>query len=76
MNRIRAFLLSILILFAVDPARGQVSGAPRFGVLGAPEEPRFTEVVGGLKRGLRELGYTEKTIEIIEGRVPRGDHAS
>ena len=75
MNRIKAFLLSISLLFTVGPAQGQVSGA-RFGVLGAPEEPRFTEVVGGLKRGLRELGYTEKTIEIIEGRVARGDHAS
>jgi putative tryptophan/tyrosine transport system substrate-binding protein len=60
---------------AISPVLAQVSGS-RIGVLGAPEEPRFSEIVGGLKRGLREIGYSDTTIEIFEGRVPRGDNAS
>jgi hypothetical protein len=43
----------------------------RIGVLGAPEEPRFSEVVNGLKQGLRDLGYSENSFEILEGRVTR-----
>ena len=76
MNRIGALLSTLfLILFSFDLAQGQPSPA-RIGVLGAPEEPRYSEVVGGLKRGLRDLGYAEKAIEILEGRVGRGDRAS
>ena len=68
-----AFFLSA-ILSSVDLADARVKPS-RIGVLGASEEPRFSEIVAGLKRGLRELGYTDKTIEIVEGRVPRGDNA-
>ena len=42
-------------------------------VLGAPEEPRFSEIVGGLKKGLGELGYTPQTVQIIETKVARAD---
>jgi len=75
MNRIGALLSILLSLFSFDLAHGQPSPA-RIGVLGAPEEPRYSEVVGGLKQGLRDLGYSEKAIEILEGRVGRGDRAS
>ena len=75
MTRTTTYLFSLLLAFAVSPVDAQVS-LSRIGILGAPEEPRFSELVAGLNRGLRELGYTEKTIEIIEGRVPRGDTAS
>jgi putative tryptophan/tyrosine transport system substrate-binding protein len=67
--------LLVLILLSLSPALGQVSVA-RIGVLGAPEEPRFSELVAGLKHGLRELGYSEQTIEIVEGRVLRDDRVS
>ena len=75
MTRTTTYLVSLLLAFAVSPVGAQVS-LFRIGILGAPEEPRFTEIVAGLTRGLRELGYTDKTIEIVEGRVPRGDNAS
>ena len=75
MIRNATYLISLLLAFAVGPVDAQVS-LSRIGVLGAPEEPRFSEIVTGLNRGLRTLGYTDKTIEIIEGRVPRGDNAS
>jgi hypothetical protein len=47
------------------------SEAARIGILG-PAELRFSEVVSGLKQGLREQGYAEQAIEILEGRVVRG----
>jgi putative ABC transport system substrate-binding protein len=68
-------LSTFLFLLFVSPALGQVSDA-RIGVLGAPEEPRFSELVGGLKRGLRELGYSEQAIEIVEERLPRDGRAN
>ena len=70
-QRIISLLSTFLFLLFVSPALGQVSDA-RIGVLGAPEEPRFSELVGGLKRGLRELGYSEQAIEIVEERLPKG----
>jgi putative ABC transport system substrate-binding protein len=48
----------------------------RLGILGPAEEPRFSEVVGGLRQGLHDLGYAAQAIEILEGRVARGDEAS
>jgi putative tryptophan/tyrosine transport system substrate-binding protein len=59
------------LLFAVGfPAEAQALA--RIGVLGAPEEPRFSDIVSGLKQGFRDLGYSEKGYEILEGRVERG----
>jgi putative tryptophan/tyrosine transport system substrate-binding protein len=63
-----------LLLALSFPAQAQVRPA-RIGVLGAPEEPRFSEVVNGLKQGLRDIGYSEKAFEILEGRVERGNES-
>ena len=75
MRRIISVLSTCVLLLSVSLALGQVSDA-RIGVLGAPEEPRFSELVAGLKHGLRELGYSEQAIEIVEGRVSRDDRAN
>jgi putative tryptophan/tyrosine transport system substrate-binding protein len=75
MTRVGLLLLACLILLWVSLVPGQARGA-RIGVLGAPEEPRFSEIVAGLKQGLRELGVAEQSIDIVEGRVPRGDLTS
>jgi putative tryptophan/tyrosine transport system substrate-binding protein len=75
MGRIKSVLATFLVVLSVSSALGQVSDA-RIGVLGAPEEPRFSELVAGLKHGLRELGYSEQAIEIVEGRVSRDDRAN
>lgn len=48
--------------------------ATRVGILGA-EEPRFSEVAAGLKQGLRDHGYSDRTVEILEAQVARGDKA-
>jgi putative ABC transport system substrate-binding protein len=43
--------------------------------LGTAEEPRFSEILSGLKQGLREQGYREDAIQVVEGRTRRGDEA-
>jgi putative ABC transport system substrate-binding protein len=54
-------------------AQGQVQ---RIVVLGPDEEPRFTEIVGGLKQGLRDRALASPMLEIIDVRVVRGDEAA
>ncbi len=49
------------------------SPAARIGLLGPADEPRFSEIAAGLKQGLREQGYGEDTIHVVEGRSRRGD---
>jgi putative ABC transport system substrate-binding protein len=65
-------VLGILVApLAVD---AQSSGkSSRIGILGPAEEPRFSDVAAGLKRGLRDHGYAEADTEILERRVGRGD---
>jgi putative tryptophan/tyrosine transport system substrate-binding protein len=49
--------------------------AVRVAVLGPDEEPRFSEVVSGLTRGLQDNGYSVG-LEVIEQRVRRQDRSS
>jgi putative ABC transport system substrate-binding protein len=67
-------LLLIGLLGSGTSAEAQVR-LVRIGILGPGEEPRFSELAGGLKQGLRDRGYTDQTTEILEGRVARGDQA-
>ncbi|MBI4525352.1 MAG: ABC transporter substrate-binding protein [Deltaproteobacteria bacterium] len=66
-----AIILGVIFFALECPADAQTRPA-RIGVLGAPEEPRFSGIVSGLKQGLRDLGYAEQALEILEGRVERG----
>jgi putative tryptophan/tyrosine transport system substrate-binding protein len=75
MMRVGLLLSTCIILLWISLVPGQARGV-RIGVLGAPEEPRFSEIVVGLKQGLRELSVAEQSIDIVEGRVQRGDPAS
>jgi putative tryptophan/tyrosine transport system substrate-binding protein len=69
-----AFLLALAIVLAPHAAESQ-SPAARVGLLGPADEPRFSEILSGLKQGLREQGYREDTIHVAEGRTRRGDEA-
>jgi putative ABC transport system substrate-binding protein len=66
------FVLAILVTPRVAESQ---SPAPRIGLLGPADGPRFSEIALGLKRGLREQGYREDTIHIVEGRTRRADEA-
>lgn len=79
-NRKKHKLVSVALcamLFAVSfPAEAQQTKEPKIGVLGAPEEPRFSEVVAGLKRGLSDLGYAPQGFQILEVKVARDAESS
>jgi putative ABC transport system substrate-binding protein len=64
------FALGVLMVPLAADAQGP---HPRIGILGPAEEPRFSEVADGSQQGLREQGYREQAVEILEGRVTRGD---
>jgi len=72
---IAVFAMALGVLGASLPAQAQGECA-RIGILGPPEEPRFSEIRDGLKEGLLGLGYAEREIEILEARVPRRDEAA
>jgi putative ABC transport system substrate-binding protein len=73
-KKILRYILAAVILTAVEPASAQpTKNAPIIGVVGAPEEPRFSEIVAGLKKGLVELGYSPKAAQILEVKVARAD---
>lgn len=72
----RRFLLTSLSGVLVWPLAAEAqSPTARIGLLGPDEEPRFSEIASGLKEGLREQGYREDTIHVVEGRTQRGDEA-
>lgn len=62
---------ALILLCAVLLAPGAVL-AQRIAVLGPDEQPRFSDIVSGLRHGLRDQGYGEGAIEIVEARVERG----
>lgn len=69
MSLLQAGLLALAL--AALPAWAQTG--MRVGLLGPDEQPRFSEIAVGFKQGLREQGYAEGRIELIEIRVPRDD---
>ncbi len=69
--RIATLALGALAVSLSAEAQGRPA---RIGILG-PAEPRFDEVAAGLKQGLRDHGHSEGSVEILEGRVARGDRA-
>ena len=65
-------LAALIVPLRVESGQSQ---AARIGILGPAEEPRFSELLGGLRQGLRDRGYSDLAAEILEGRVTRGDQA-
>lgn len=68
-----ALMTGLVFGMVIVEAQGQSS---RIGLLGPPEEPRFSEVRHGLEQGLRDQGYTAQAIELLEARVTREDRES
>ena len=65
-----------LATFALVLASASVDAqVARVGVLG-PDEPRLAELSAGLRAGLRELGYSDAKLQLLEARVPRGNEAA
>jgi putative ABC transport system substrate-binding protein len=68
-----AILLGAMLFALCLPASAQQPKERQIVVIGAPEEPRFSEVVAGLKRGLGELGYAKSPIMVKEIRIGRSE---
>jgi putative ABC transport system substrate-binding protein len=62
--------MAILAVSSLADSEGRPA---RVGILGPREEPRFSELSGALRQGLRDHGYSEQAIEILEAQVERGD---
>src|SRR5687768_5181238 len=69
----RSALVGLFLALLALPAGAQ---SARVGLLGPDEQPRFSEIAGGLRQGLREQGYGEGKVEIVEIRTARGEDAS
>ena len=66
------FALSAMLYTLCFSAQAQPGNELRLAVIGAPEEPRFSEVVAGLKKGLSELGYAPPLLVVHETKIARG----
>jgi putative tryptophan/tyrosine transport system substrate-binding protein len=75
----RAFIALVGGIFAMPGAASAQERAQdnvkSIAIMGPSEEPRFSQVVGGLRRGLRDQGYADGALDIIERKVRRGDSA-
>jgi putative tryptophan/tyrosine transport system substrate-binding protein len=73
--RRREFLAGLVLTIMVPGAQSRQTGnVYRVAILGPAEEPRFSQMASGLRRGLGEHGH-ESGLEIIEEKVARGDRA-
>jgi putative ABC transport system substrate-binding protein len=72
--RVVLVLLALATLLA-PLAAGSQDATARIGLVAPDEEPRFSEIAAGLKQGLREHGYRDDTIQLVESRTQRGDDA-
>src|SRR5687768_9769158 len=74
----RRDFLALPIAVAAEATRSIAAAqplTPRIAILGPAEEPRFSDVARGLRRGLVDQGYVEAKLEVLERRVARGDPA-
>jgi putative tryptophan/tyrosine transport system substrate-binding protein len=62
-----AFILASLHFAEAQEAKHHVT------VIGAPEEPRFSHIVSGLKKGLDELGYAPSSLVIHQTKIARAE---
>jgi ABC-type uncharacterized transport system substrate-binding protein len=68
-------LLAIFFPPEKSPADAQ-NKQVRIAVIGAPEEPRFSDMVLGLKKGLGELGYAPPSLVVYETKIARAEETN
>jgi putative tryptophan/tyrosine transport system substrate-binding protein len=74
LRNLKSAILLGPMLFALSmPVAAQQAKERRIAVIGAPEEPRFSEVVAGLKNGLGELGYAKPSLVVQEVKIARSE---
>ena len=70
-SRFFSFTLCVVLYVPCAPLLAHAGNELRIAVIGAPEEPRFSEVVAGLRRGLSEIGYAGPSVVLHETRIAR-----
>jgi putative ABC transport system substrate-binding protein len=70
---VSSILIAVTLLSIVVIADAQQAKERRIAVIGAPEEPRFSEMVAGLKNGLGELGYAKPSLVVQEVKIARSE---
>jgi putative ABC transport system substrate-binding protein len=75
-KRIVCVALYAMLFALYSSAEAQKAKERRIAVVGAPEEPRFSEVVAGLKNGLGELGYAKPSLVVQEVKIARSEEQS
>lgn len=70
-----AWILAAALALGLAPDGNVQAASRRVGLLG-PAEPRFAAISVGLRHGLRDHGYANGSVEVLEARVPRGDRAA
>ena len=65
--------LATFVVAATSVSAAQRAAELRIAVVGAPEEPRFSEIVAGLKKGLGEVGYLPPSLTVEEIRIARAE---
>jgi putative ABC transport system substrate-binding protein len=72
-HHIKTVLLLIgFVLAEIHPAKAQ-QVKHLVAVIGAPEEPRFSDMVSGLRKGLAELGYAPPSMVIHQTKIARAE---
>jgi putative tryptophan/tyrosine transport system substrate-binding protein len=67
-----ALLLIVFVLALIYPAAAQ-EAKYHVAVVGAPEEPRFSDIVSSLKKRLGELGYAAPSLVIRQTKITRAE---
>src|SRR4029434_244437 len=75
-RKLGSFVLCAMLFALCASAEAQQVKERRIAVVGAPEEPRFSEVVAGLKNGLGELGYAKPSLVVQEVKIARSEEQS
>lgn len=71
----RREFIRLLVLAALLPDGVHGDDTARVTVLGPAEEPRFSHMVAGFKRGLGEHGHADARLMFLAEKVTRGDQA-
>jgi len=69
-----AFIIA-LVSAALVVVEVRAADVVRIGFLAPDEEPRYSQLLAGLRQGLRDLGHRDNELIVHEQRVPRGDNA-
>jgi putative tryptophan/tyrosine transport system substrate-binding protein len=67
---------AVLLGLAAAAAAAREPEIAKLAILGPAEEPRFSQIAEGFRRGLRDHGYPDGSIDTVEQKIARGDQSA